>query len=107
MNLSFGRRDALKYGDASGLNEIAEPALLDQSADLSKAAPVDVIVVNMLGMAMGVSLELPAGDPLADTALKMGVNLPAKAQRGNGRMKDAFLDAEVPKSPDRHVSADA
>ena len=103
VNLSFCHRDTLKYGDALGFDEIAEPAFLDQGADLSKAAPV--IVVNMLGLAMG--LELPAGDSLADTALKMGVNLPAKTQRGNGRMKDAFLDAKVPKSPDCHVSADA
>ena len=40
VNLSFCHRDALKYGDASGLNEIAERALLDQSADLSKASLV-------------------------------------------------------------------
>jgi hypothetical protein len=59
----------------------------------------------MPGSTLGVNLELPAGDPLADTALKMGVNLFAKAQRGDGRMKDAFLDAEVPKSPYCHVSA--
>ena len=63
--------------------------------------------MNIPGVVVGVSLELPAGDLLADVALKMGVNLPAKAQRGNGRMKDAFLDAKVPKSPDCHVSADA
>jgi hypothetical protein len=93
----------LKYGDALGFDEVAEPALLDQGADLSKAAPV--IVVNMLGLAMG--LELPAGDSLADTALKMGVNLFAKAQRGNGRMKDAFLEAEVPEGSDCHITADA
>jgi hypothetical protein len=67
---------------------------------------VDVIALNMLGMAV-VNLEFPTGDPLADAALKMGVNLFANAQRGNGRMKDAFLDAEVPESPDRHVSTDA
>ena len=103
VNLSFCHRDALKYGDASDLDEIAEPAFFDQSADLSKASPV--IVVNMLGLAMG--LELPADDPLADTALKIGVNLFANAKRANGRMKDALLDAEVPEGSDRHVTADA
>ena len=103
VNLPFRGRDALENGDASDLDEIAEPAFLDQSPDFSKAALV--IVVNMPGSREG--LKLPAGDPLADTAFKMGVNLFAKAERSNGRKKNALLDTQIPKSPDSHVATDA
>ena len=108
VNLSFCHRDALEYGYASNLDKVAQPsALLDQATYVSKGACVSVIVVNMADAIVAANLKLPARDPLAGTALEFGVNLPAKTQCGDSRMKYAFLDTEVSKSPDRHVSTDA
>ena len=66
-----------------------------------------VIVVNMADAIVAANLKLPARDPLAGTALEFRVNLPAKTQCGDSRMKYAFLDAEVSKSPNHHISTDA
>ena len=107
VDLPFCQRDAVEYSDASDFDEIAELAVLDQTMDLSKAASMCVLAVNISRVIMGVNLEFPAGDALADSAVKMGVNHAAKVQRGNGGIKDAFLDAKVPESTDRHVTADA
>jgi hypothetical protein len=64
-------------------------------------------VLDVIGMTMGMNLELPAGDALTCAARKVQVDRLAKTQRGNRGMKNAFCDTEIPECSNRHVTADS
>jgi hypothetical protein len=105
VDLSLSIRDALEYGDATRLDKVAQPAVFNQAADLSKVAAMRVLGVAR--MTPNMNLKFASGDALTHAPRKLEIHGFREAELRDRSLENILLDTEVAKGRYCHVSANA